>query len=69
MPPEHRDRFAFEPGQFITVRARIKDLAAGQRFLREQGYQNTVLLGISGGAALATMWSASTAGGCVSTAA
>ncbi len=34
----------------------VLDLAAGQRFLREQGYATSVLLGISGGAALAAMY-------------
>ena len=49
---------ARSPGNDIRLEheAAVLDLAAGQRFLREQGYQNTVLLGISGGAALATMY-------------
>ena len=49
---------ARSPGNDIRLEheSAVLDLAAGQRFLREQGYQNTVLLGISGGAALATMY-------------
>lgn len=35
----------------------VLDLAAGQRFLREQGFEKSVLLGISGGAALAVLYS------------
>lgn len=49
---------ARSPGNDIRLEheSAVIDLAAGQRFLREQGYANTVLLGISGGAALATMY-------------
>jgi pimeloyl-ACP methyl ester carboxylesterase len=35
----------------------VLDLAAGQRFLRGEGFEKTVLVGISGGAALAVMYS------------
>lgn len=49
---------ARSPGNDIRLEheSAVIDLAAGQRFLREQGYANTVLLGISGGAALAAMY-------------
>ena len=36
--------------------AAILDLAAGQRFLREQGFEKRVLVGLSGGAPLASIY-------------
>ncbi len=57
VPPEHRDRFAFEPGQFITVRARINgqdvrrnySLCATPTLLNDKGQIQIGVRAVEGG--------------------
>jgi ring-1,2-phenylacetyl-CoA epoxidase subunit PaaE len=58
VPPEHRDRFAFEPGQFITVRARINgqdvrrnySLCSTPALLKDKGQIQMGVRAVEGGA-------------------